>query len=612
MVLQQRSIQFQVSTPNNNASAPLSASPSSLSILSLTTNQSKKKRRRFLSSFSSSFQLTVVCVAFAIMGLSSWQYHNDGVTITTTNTLEIFSTTNPQRDPQRLHYLQRLRKHRQRQQRQQKGDEKKVLREQQHSRSRLQQKQRQQNRPLVKGQSFVISFTAKNYEQFLERNYYNVPTTTATTSNRSSSNSRNSTKNLAISKNLPIIKWHHAVDGSSAHVQKSWRLALKMRTNQERRLGKEYTENEEFETIKETDPKGPTGPHALGCYLSHYNLLKDLDEKGMATRTTTEEEDVGGDANTTDGTYANSPTKLASRHRHRQNGKDLQDDYYIIFEDDAMCVSSTHLHEQVETVVGQLPTDWDLLYIGGKPFSRIDVGRLGMVGVGVGPETTEKTSNSNSTILSLKDYIMDARTTRDKDMQLFCNATVTTPSAKDGHEPITTTRIWDLFDGPLPPNTTRPATKTAHGATFTSSRNNRRRDLSINDPYWRVDYHTNTEAYVVNPRSLPKILKVLSEVQKSRPPKGQLISVPIDMILATAMANRQLNVFMTTRALCVQPKMGHTREDLRSSPAGVGWKGFYWEYSTNPDIVVNEPLIWNDILACPTTLVKYLMRIESN
>eukprot|EP00529_Nitzschia_sp_RCC80_P013171 CAMPEP_0113466978 /NCGR_PEP_ID=MMETSP0014_2-20120614/14568_1 /TAXON_ID=2857 /ORGANISM="Nitzschia sp." /LENGTH=598 /DNA_ID=CAMNT_0000359253 /DNA_START=145 /DNA_END=1938 /DNA_ORIENTATION=+ /assembly_acc=CAM_ASM_000159 len=598
MVLQQRSIQFQVSTPNNNASAPLSASPSSLSILSLTTNQSKKKRRRFLSSFSSSFQLTVVCVAFAIMGLSSWRYHNFGGIATTTNTLEIFSATNPERDAQRLHYLLRLQKHQQRQQRQQKGEEN-ILQEQQHSRS---QQQRQQNRPLVKGQSFVISFTAKNYEQFLERNYYNVPTTTATTTTSSSR------ENLTTSNNL-TIKWHHAVDGSSSQVQKSWRLRLKMKTNQEQRLEKEDTENGEFETIKETDPKGPTGPHALGCYLSHYNLLKDLDEKGMGIRTTKEEE-LGGDAKTNDVTYANSPTKNASHHRHSQNDNDLLDDYFIIFEDDAMCVSSIHLQEQVETVVGQLPTDWDLLYIGGKPFSRIDVGRLGWVGVG--PGTTEKNSNSNSTILSLKDYIMDARTSRDKDMQLFCNTTVPTPSAKDVHEPITTTRIWDLFDGPLPPNTPRPATTTAQGTTFTSSRNDRRRDLSIHDPYWRVDYHTNTEAYVVNPRSLPKILKVLSEVQKSRPPKGQLISVPIDMILATAMAHRQLNVFMTTRALCVQPKMGHTREDLRSSPAGVGWKGFYWEYSTNPDIVVNEPLIWNDILACPTTLVKYLMRIESN
>eukprot|EP00529_Nitzschia_sp_RCC80_P018958 CAMPEP_0113478574 /NCGR_PEP_ID=MMETSP0014_2-20120614/20831_1 /TAXON_ID=2857 /ORGANISM="Nitzschia sp." /LENGTH=517 /DNA_ID=CAMNT_0000371779 /DNA_START=24 /DNA_END=1574 /DNA_ORIENTATION=- /assembly_acc=CAM_ASM_000159 len=517
MVLQQRSIQFQVSTPNNNASAPLSASPSSLSILSLTTNQSKKKRRRFLSSFSSSFQLTVVCVAFAIMGLSSWRYHNFGGIATTTNTLEIFSATNPERDAQRLHYLLRLQKHQQRQQRQQKGEEN-ILQEQQHSRS---QQQRQQNRPLVKGQSFVISFTAKNYEQFLERNYYNVPTTTATTTTSSSR------ENLAISKNL-TIKWHHAVDGvkcpCSKIINNSWdfvEVSFENEDESKRRLGKEYTENEEFETIKETDPKGPTGPHALGCYLSHYNLLKDLDEKGMATRTTTEEEDVGGDANTTDGTYANSPTKLASRHRHRQNGKDLQDDYYIIFEDDAMCVSSTHLHEQVETVVGQLPTDWDLLYIGGKPFSRID--RHGW-GWGWARDDREDFEFEFDDI-SLKDYIMDARTTRDKDMQLFCNATVTTPSAKDGHEPITTTRIWDLFDGPLPPNTTRPATKTAHGATFTSSRNNRRRDLSINDPYWRVDYHTNTEAYVVNPRSLPKILKVLSEVQKSRPPKGQLISV---------------------------------------------------------------------------------------
>jgi len=67
------------------------------------------------------------------------------------------------------------------------------------------------------------------------------------------------------------------------------------------------------------------GPHAAGCYFSHFNLLKLLQRS--------------------------DPTPGA----------------YVVFEDDARCVRGWRA--QVDTALALLPQDWDIYYIGGRPIS---------------------------------------------------------------------------------------------------------------------------------------------------------------------------------------------------------------------------------------------------
>lgn len=79
--------------------------------------------------------------------------------------------------------------------------------------------------------------------------------------------------------------------------------------------------------IEDYDPsvKYQFGPHAAGCYLSHYKLLKLLQRS--------------------------DPTIGA----------------YVVFEDDARCVRGWRA--QVDKALALLPPDWDIYYIGGRPIS---------------------------------------------------------------------------------------------------------------------------------------------------------------------------------------------------------------------------------------------------
>lgn len=70
-------------------------------------------------------------------------------------------------------------------------------------------------------------------------------------------------------------------------------------------------------------------PHAVGCYLSHWNLLRSLD--------------------------------------HRP--PELRPDLYFVFEDDSSCVPDAR--ERALDAARRLPPNWDLLFLGGKPFARL-------------------------------------------------------------------------------------------------------------------------------------------------------------------------------------------------------------------------------------------------
>ena len=81
------------------------------------------------------------------------------------------------------------------------------------------------------------------------------------------------------------------------------------------------------------------------------------------------------------------------------------------------------------------------------------------------------------------------------------------------------------------------------------------RRLSEDDQlYWKTLYTLNTNAYVVNPRSLSRILSVL---EPSRLPG---VAQPIDVQLAESMINGKLKAYMPTREFCTHniqlPKHG--------------------------------------------------------
>lgn len=80
--------------------------------------------------------------------------------------------------------------------------------------------------------------------------------------------------------------------------------------------------------------------------------------------------------------------------------------------------------------------------------------------------------------------------------------------------------------------------------------------LVESDDYWRTLYMFNTHAYVVNPRSLDRLLELL------KPTKH----IPIDVHLADAMESLTIRAYMTTMQLC------RTNIPILSNP--IPWSGY--------------------------------------
>lgn len=145
-------------------------------------------------------------------------------------------------------------------------------------------------------ESFVLSFDTGDVEQFKQRNNHS---------------------------GLGNVVWVPSVDGFQ---QKTLELWAKL-------SGK-------FSVINASlfDPKSPEdhgkyrSPHAVGCYLAHWHLLRTLN--------------------------------------HRE--PELQPNVYFVFEDDASCIPN--LVSQTLKAVAQLPPDWDMFFIGGKPFTYFPEG----------------------------------------------------------------------------------------------------------------------------------------------------------------------------------------------------------------------------------------------
>jgi GR25 family glycosyltransferase involved in LPS biosynthesis len=148
-------------------------------------------------------------------------------------------------------------------------------------------------------------------------------------------------------------------------------------------------------------------PHAVGCYMSHWNLLRSF------------------------------------QHRH----VDLRPDLYFMFEDDASCVPN--VRERVLEMTQYLPKDWDMIFLGGKHYSR-------------GLECRNTSHFTDTAISHFKENGI---------MREIC-------AGQCG-----------IANNPLAPDGTRHLNVTTQ-------------------PYWLTLDTTDTEAYVINPHRIEHIMMV--------------------------------------------------------------------------------------------------------
>jgi GR25 family glycosyltransferase involved in LPS biosynthesis len=221
------------------------------------------------------------------------------------------------------------------------------------------------------------------------------------------------------------------------------------------------------------DPKSKHGyanPHHVGCFMSHWQLLR------LAL--------VGWKA------------------------VQKRPDWLFVFEDDASCVHDTM--QRTIDILFSLPQDWDLFYIGGKPFTYHEEDPL--------PSKFQNLTTFDG---------MTTATFRQLSCEGVFGQSSTGPFAPDGS-----------------------------------------RKLSLKQPYWETRYITNTQAYVVNPKHIDRILGVLG--------KDRHDQVPIDIALADNIRSGELKAYMPTQEFCVQGKLpGEKRKEANP------WKGFYYHGQMN-------------------------------
>jgi GR25 family glycosyltransferase involved in LPS biosynthesis len=140
-------------------------------------------------------------------------------------------------------------------------------------------------------ESFVISFDTDNAEQFKQRNDHS---------------------------GLGEVLWVPSVDGYQQNTLDTW---AKLTGGGEAMNATHYTRG------NQEQKDDYRSPHAVGCYLAHYHLLRYL------------------------------------HHRTRE----LRPSLYFVFEDDASC--APNLVDKTLEVTQKLPPNWDLFFIGGKPIT---------------------------------------------------------------------------------------------------------------------------------------------------------------------------------------------------------------------------------------------------
>ena len=222
-----------------------------------------------------------------------------------------------------------------------------------------------------------------------------------------------------------------------------------------------------FPPVKaDSQSDGYDSPHHTGCFMSHWNIYRIV-KAGWQT-------------------LQSLPKAL------------------FVLEDDCICAKG--VMEEITKTLPLLPPDWDILFVGAKPFSYYYPDPLRR-------ELKKRNLLSNFSHAEFEQLLCEGQFGR----------TPTGPFAPDGG-----------------------------------------RNLSLDLPYWRIKYITNTQSYLVNPARLDRILHLLEH-----PPRRH--QEPIDIMLAEAGRSGGLNLFMTTMEYCFQIPMDHDRQVDRPRI----WEGFY-------------------------------------
>lgn len=249
--------------------------------------------------------------------------------------------------------------------------------------------------------------------------------------------------------------------------------------------------------------------------------------------------------------YKSWGKKRSEKDRHKRR-KRRRPDMLFVFEDDAMCVSKTI--DRVWKVVQQLPEDWDILYASGKPFSYHTNGKsLGELAHG-----TE-----------------DTVTVRPSDQQLMNKMC-------KGEFGTSTT-------GPFAAGTSKAdPIQIATGATETND-----------PPYWQTKYILNTNAYVINPKSLKRVLRVLSAPMSDY--------VPVDVTYAYELSRdffdpnayesdvgpaSPLKGYLTPHVFCDQ----ETQRMIINRNQPADWAGYQWmPWKTFKNFPGAKSFVWGSI-----------------
>jgi len=284
-------------------------------------------------------------------------------------------------------------------------------------------------------ESFVISLDPGKADRFIERNRH---------------------------ADLDPVLWVPGVDGFHQRNLDVWAQLLP--------AGKHPPLNASAFTAKD---KGLyASPHAVGCYLAHWNLLRTLG------------------------------------HRPVQ----LRPEAYLVFEDDTSCAPNLASH--VLKTIRQLPEDWDMLYVGGKPIAYF------RNAVDVSAVLSKATNPSDGT----------ARSSTSTLRRDICRGD------------------FGMAHGPLAPDGSRVL-------------------LEDQQPYWQTKYMANTDAYVLNPNRIHHLLEHLNPHKHT----------PIDMFLGDLIARNEIQAFMTTRLWCIQPREGKTSAVLDAPLPWQGYFGFLFQ-----------------------------------
>mmetsp|Transcript_17397 Transcript_17397/g.43407 ORF Transcript_17397/g.43407 Transcript_17397/m.43407 type:complete len:446 (-) Transcript_17397:121-1458(-) len=330
----------------------------------------------------------------------------------------------------------------------------------------------------------VISLDKPGFEVFEQRNFDMFPGANEDDDDNTKQGSNNNNDNNS-------LEWFRGYDGKNQNVLDNFAKMTRLDTVNAT-LGQEKDDY--------------ASPHSIGCYLSHWRLLYEIQEKWEAKK--------------------KSQQKLNST----SSGKP---DMLFIFEDDAHCVSN--LVDRVWNVVQQLPKDWDILYIGGKPFSYY-------------------TMNETLKEMATRDFEEEGKRPNNGELlERTCRGDF-------GVSPT----------GPFAPGTTKEDSwEAVTGA-----------NLAEDPPYWHTKWVLNTHSYVINPKHISRVLRVLAEPMQNYQPVDVKLAYEYhrEFMYAYRYENglkapdAPLKAYLTPRVYCDQEV--HRMISDRSQP--VGWEGFHW------------------------------------